>query len=49
LIEDGNAEAFVPDNEGLFPLDYAGFFKHYEVVLYLIEHLVSRLENPIMK
>lgn len=42
---DNGAKAYTPDKKGLFPIDYAGLFKHEEVVRMLIDHQLRQIDS----
>ena len=40
-----DAKEYVPDINGLFPIDYAGYFRHHETVKILAQQTLSRVEK----
>jgi ankyrin repeat protein len=46
MLESGG-DPFIPDNNGYFPLDYAGYFQHEMMVKILVEHSIKRFKELV--
>jgi ankyrin repeat protein len=44
LLLENNAQQYIPDSDGKFPIDYAGYFKHTETVKLLIRHTLRKID-----
>ena len=45
MLLDNGAHYFYPDDEGYFPIDYAGIFNHAKVVELIINNHLSNIAN----
>ena len=46
MLEFGG-DPFIPDKNGYFPLDYAGYFQHETMVKILVEHSIKRYKELV--
>jgi len=49
ILAKEEAQEYIPDKNGYFPIDYAGFFGHYAVVKFLIQQTLKKiaLKTPL--